>query len=261
MTETITIASDALSATISPLGAELVRLADAEGRDLLWDGDPAWWNGRAPILFPIVGTVAGDRYRLAGKSYALPRHGFARRRTFDAIETTADCVTFRLLAHEASRAVYPFDFRLDMRFAIAAASLTMAVEVTNAGAEPMPASFGFHPALRWPLPYGAPRAGHRIRFAEKEVAPARRLDAAGLVDPQPRPNPIAGRDLPLDDALFVEDALILDQPASRSLVYGAPGAPAIGVDFAGMPHLALWSKPGAPFLCIEPWQGHSDPAG
>ena len=29
-------------------------------------------------------------------------------------------------------------------------------------------------------------------------------------------------------------------------------------DFTGFPYLALWSKKGAPFVCIEPWQNTAD---
>ncbi|WP_327196197.1 hypothetical protein [Sphingomonas sp. SRS2] len=65
----------------------------------------------------------------------------------------------------------------------------------------------------------------------------------------------------LDDALFTEDALIFDNLASRSLVYEGPGGARATIDFQDMPHLGLWMKPGAGYLCIEPWQGFSDPAG
>ncbi|WP_156678311.1 aldose 1-epimerase family protein [Sphingomonas profundi] len=257
----IAIAGDGLSAAISPLGAELRILRDAAGRDLLWDGDPAVWSGRSPLLFPIVGGLAGGRYRLDGQNYELPRHGFARRRRFALLEQAPAAATFRLEADEETRAAYPFAFRLDMRYAIAAATIRLEATVANLGDTAMPASFGFHPALRWPLPYGAPRADHRIRFGANEPTPIRRLDTAGLVDPRLRPSPIAGDTLALDDDLFVEDAIILDRPASRSLLYGAAAGPQLRIDYPDMPMLGLWSKPGAGFLCIEPWQGFADPAG
>jgi galactose mutarotase-like enzyme len=256
----VRIASAELAAEIAPLGAELVRLTDADGRELLWDGDPAWWSGRAPILFPIVGALRHDRYLIDGRSYALPRHGFARRRIFTLHEHAADAATFRLVADEQTRADYPFDFILDMRFAIEGARLTMTASVTNEGEDSMPASFGFHPALRWPLPYGGARAEHRIRFEAEESAPVRRLDASGLLDPEPRPTPVEGRDLVLDDGLFAEDALIFDQLRSRRLRFGVPGNTQIEVGYQGIPQLGLWTKPGAGYLCIEPWQGHADPA-
>ncbi len=77
---TISISTAALSAEVSATGAELVRLRDRTGADLLWDGDPAFWNGRSPLLFPIVGEVKRNRLNVAGKGYGIGRHGFARRR-------------------------------------------------------------------------------------------------------------------------------------------------------------------------------------
>ncbi len=260
-TDIVVIAADGISAGIDPLGAELHYLRDRSGRDLLWNGDPAFWTGRAPLLFPIVGGLVDDRYRLDGKQYALPKHGFARRCRFDPIAQDSASATFRLQADDATRAAYPFDFRLDMRFAVTGSAITLVATVSNLGDRPMPASFGFHPALRWPLPYGQPRADHRIHFDQPEPAPIRRLDASGLLDPAPHPTPIAGQDLALDDSLFAADAIILDRPASRRLHYGASAGPRLRVDFPDMPMLGIWMKPGADYLCIEPWQGIADPAG
>lgn len=258
--DTVTIASAALEAEIALLGAELVRLDTRSGESLLWNGDPAFWNGRAPLLFPIVGTLAGGRFRHGGKDYALPRHGFARRSRFAIVDRCASEVTLRLEASDETRAVWPFAFRLDVTHALDGARLTTTAAVTNLSDETMPTSFGFHPAFRRPLPGAGPAGDHVVRFAKPEPAPVRRLDADGLVDPAPRPTPVAGDRLPIDDALFFEDALIFDALASRSLTFGTDAA-RLAVAFDGMPHLGLWSKPGAPFLCIEPWQGHSDPAG
>jgi len=255
------IASDRLTAEISPDGAELVRLTDAAGRDYLWGGDPAFWSGRAPILFPIVGTLHGDAFRWEDRDYSLPRHGFARRRTFAVAGHDRDSLMLRFDADAASRAVWPFDVTLDMIFAVCGTTLTMTGRVTNRDAVAMPVAFGFHPALCWPLPGATAKAGHVIRFARPEPAPVRRLDGDGLLDPAPRPTPVDGDMLALDDGLFAEDALIFDTLASHSLVYQGPGTAQVAVDFQGMPHLGLWMKPGADYLCIEPWQGYSDPAG
>ena len=263
MTEAVqfTIASETISATLTSLGAEMVGLT-ADGRDLQWDGDPAVWSGRAPLLFPIVGALAGGRYRLGDETYALPRHGFARRSLFEVVEQGAERAVFRLIASEATRAVYPFDFVLDVTYAVAGPALAIAARIENRGDGPMPASFGFHPALRWPLPFGRARADHLIRFDHDETAPVRRLDADGCLLAETFPTPVDGRTLVLPDDLFTADALILDRPASRRVVYGAPGGPAIAVSFPDMPQLGIWSKGGgAGFVCIEPWQGYADPVG
>jgi len=253
------IASDDLTAEISADGAELQRLTDLAGRDYLWDGDPHWWAGRAPILFPIVGTLAGGHYRWKGQDYQMARHGFARRSMFELVEHGPDAVTLRLEADMATRTVWPFAFSLEMTYRLHAATLTMSALVANHGDEPMPASFGFHPALRWPLPGAPSKAGHSIRFDQEEPAAIRSLDGEGLIDAVPRETPVEGDRLALDDRLFAQDALIFDRLKSRSLVYEGPGTARMIVDFPGMPHLGLWMKPGADFLCIEPWHGHSDP--
>ncbi|QJU57209.1 aldose 1-epimerase family protein [Sphingomonas sp. AP4-R1] len=261
MTDIVSIRSDRLSAEISTLGAELHALRDEAGRDLLWDGDPAWWTGRAPVLFPIVGAVANDTIHVDGTAYTLAKHGFARKTEWELVERTESCATFRLEDSEATRAVYPFAFRLDLRFTIEGATLSMIATLDNIGTRDLPASFGFHPALRWPLPYGGAKDAHRVIFAAPEPAPIRRIDGAGLMRPAPEPTPVAGDTLAPDANLFEDDAIIFDRLASRSLIFGAPDTRGLQVDFPDMPELGIWQKPGAPYLCIEPWAGFADPQG
>lgn len=257
----IPLRSAELHAEVNPLGAQLSVLRDADGRDLLWNGDPAVWAGRAPILFPVVGELAGGKYHLEGKSYPLSRHGFARGKPFSVVAATANSATFRLSADESTLAVYPFQFELDVRFAVNGATLAVLASVRNLGNTNMPASFGFHPGFRWPLPYGRERSAHFIEFATEEPAPIRCLDNAGLVRAEPHPTPVSNKRLLLDDSLFTNDALIFDQVCSRSVSYGAADGPRIRVGFPDAPYLGIWTKPGAPFICIEPWHGIADPAG
>ncbi len=257
----VTLGSGALTARVDPLGAQLTALVDAQGRDLLWNGDPAVWSGRAPLLFPIVGELAGGRYRLGDRSFALARHGFARRSVFAILASTTDRALFRLRADATTLAAYPFQFELDVEFTVRDASLRIAALIKNTGPSDLPASFGFHPALRWPLPYGQPRATHVIEFAEEEPAAVRRLNAQGLLRPEPQATPLRARRLALADALFTEDVLIFDQVRSRFVTYGADSGPRIRVSFPDAPFLGVWTKPGAQFICIEPWHGIADPEG
>jgi galactose mutarotase-like enzyme len=257
----ITIASDLLRAEIDPRGAQLSRLTDRDGRELLWDGDPSVWSGRAPLLFPIVGVLAGGNYRLGGTSYRLPRHGFARGSNFQVLEHGASAARLGLRADQATWQVYPFKFDLQVSFALAGATLSMTSRIYNAAPTPLLASFGYHPALRWPLPFGQPRESHLIEFDTEEPAPVRRIDAAGLLIPTPQPTPVVGRRLALDDSLFVDDVLIFDRVQSRGVTYGAASGPRLRVAFPDSPYLGVWTKPGARFICIEPWHGITDPVG
>ncbi|MEP6885441.1 MAG: aldose 1-epimerase family protein [Gammaproteobacteria bacterium] len=256
----VTLHSGDLTAEVNPHGAQLSTLRDREGRDLLWNGDPAVWSGRAPLLFPIVGALAGGAYRIDSNRYHLSRHGFARAARFDLVDPTPSAASFRLKADAASLEIYPYQFELDVRFALERSTLSLTARITNAGDEPMPASFGYHPGFRWPLPYGRARAAHFIEFASDEPAPIRRLNADGLLTPRPHPTPISNRRLPLVDELFQGDVIILDEIRSHSVTYGAADGPRIRVDYPDTPYLGIWTKPGADFICIEPWHGVADPA-
>ncbi len=257
----VSLNSGELSADVNPQGAQLSTLRDREGRDLLWDGDSAVWSGRAPLLFPIVGALAGGAYRLGSHVYPLSRHGFARGRPFDLVDATPTTAAFRLKADPASLEIYPYHFELDVHFAVEGATLFVTTWVKNAGAELMPASFGYHPGFRWPLPYGRERAAHFIEFANEEPAPMRRLTADGLLMAQPQPTPISNRRLALSDELFQDDVIIFDDISSPSVIYGCADGPRLRVSYPDTPYLGVWTKPGANFICIEPWHGIADPEG
>lgn len=258
----ISIASGELTAAINPLGAELWSLKDARGRDLMTDADPRWWEGHAPLLFPFVGRSRDDAYRLDGVTYPMAQHGFARRTPFAVVHQNEGSVTFRLEADAETRAVYPFDFQLDMTFALEGATLRMTASIGNRSTTDMPFSFGYHPAFAWPLPYGGAVEDHRVVFAKPEPAPIRKVGSEpGLIAPETFVSPVAGDTLLPTYAMFDGDALIWDRLESRSLIWGVPGRPRLQVDFPDTPWLGLWQKPGAHYLCIEPWAGMADPVG
>jgi galactose mutarotase-like enzyme len=262
----VSITSGALTAEIDPLGAQLSSLKNRAALDLLWDGDPKVWAGRAPLLFPIIGVLAGGTYRVGSKSFQLPRHGFARGKMFSIENTSSSAAKFRLSADAASLQVYPFLFELEVSYVISGATLSVTTQISNQGEEEMPASFGYHPGFRWPLPFGRQRSEHFIDFEMDEPAAIRRIDSAGLLTAERHPTPITGRRLNLTDSLFQNDVIIFDDIKSRSVSYGSAEGPRIKIGFpdapgAAAPYLGIWTKPNAPFICIEPWHGFTDPEG
>jgi galactose mutarotase-like enzyme len=262
MTDLVSITSGDLSARINPLGAELWSLTDRRGREYMSDADPAFWTGHAPLLFPIVGMLNGGEYRLDGRTYALPKHGFARTSRFDPVEASGATARFRLVDGAETRARYPFAFALDMMFTLEGMTLRMAATVANRGDDVMPFSLGFHPAFAWPLPGGAAKDAHRVTFAEPEPQPIRRIDPpSGLLLPDTQATPVEGRSFAPTAELFEPDALIWDELHSHALRFGAEHGASLDVAFPDTPMLGVWQKPGARYLCIEPWQGIADPLG
>lgn len=258
----IEITSGALTARVNPLGAELWSLTDADGREYMTDADPAFWTGHAPLLFPIVGALNGGRFRIGERDYTMAKHGFARTSRFEVFASGADHAHFRLTDSAETRVSYPFAFALDLDFRTTDATLIIAATVSNPGDTSLPFSFGFHPAFAWPLPGGAAKEAHRVVFEQAEPAPIRRIDpASGLLLTGPQPTPVIGNLLSPTPELFEPDAMIWDRLASRALSFGAPGGAWLELAFPDTPMLGIWQKPGANYLCIEPWQGVADPVG
>lgn len=251
-------ASPGLTACVMADGAELCVLRDAAGLDYLWSAEPVWPR-HAPILFPIVGRLRNDTLTHAGQDYRLTQHGFARDRRFTWMERSPTGCRLALSDDARTRALYPFGFTFEIGYAVAEASLEISFTVMNTGQDVLPASMGAHPAFRWPLLPGVAKDAYSLTFAAEETAPLRGV-VNGLLSEPDRPSPINGRHLPLNEALFAHDALILPNPASRSVTFAAADGPALTVAWEGFPQLGLWSRIGGDFLCIEPWRGMASPS-
>lgn len=254
----LTIGNAHLSVEVSAMGAEMQSLTTRDGREWLWHGDGAFWTGRSPILFPIVGKAPEDHVSIEGRRYPMAQHGFARRSEFTLAASGEDFCRFELAATAATRTVYPFDFLLSVEHRVEGSAVAVTAEVTNRDQRPMPFGIGFHPAFLWPLP-GCEGLDHTIWLDNGASPPLARL-VDGLVDPQPRPSPFADGALLLERADFTGDTMIFLQGAGSGLIYGA-GDAAVQLRWENLPNLAFWTKEGAPFICLEPWHGTAAAVG
>ena len=259
MAEITHIANDTLAVEVSSLGAETQSLKTVDGRSWLWSGDPAFWNGRSPILFPIVGKAADNTVLVAGKAFEMQQHGIVRRQEWRLADAGETFCLHEIVSSEASKTAYPFDFRLTLRHAIEGRRLTVTAEVTNTGSAPLPFGLGFHPAFAWPLP-GAEGRVHTVVLGNKAEPLLVRIEN-GLRKPGRLASPFKAGRLVLDHRYFEEDAMIFPEDAGDGLTYAADGGPSLHFTFDNLPNLALWTKPGAPFICVEPWHGTAPEIG
>jgi len=253
MSSTIRIANQFLTVDVSSFGAEMQALTSSDGRSWVWNGDAAFWTGRSPILFPMVGKAPNDILKVDGQSAPMAQHGFARRSEFALASSSETNCRYELAASETTKAVYPFDFLLAVIHSVEGRALTVAAEVTNRDSRPMPFGLGFHAAFLWPLP-GAAKKPHTITLDNGAEPALLRLEG-GLISPKKLASPFRAGSLVLDHSMFEQDAMIFPEGAGSGLRYEAEGGPAMHFSFENLPNLALWTKPGAPFLCIEPWHG------
>ncbi|MBB3445353.1 aldose 1-epimerase family protein [Rhizobium sp. BK379] len=253
MSSTVRIANQFLTVDVSSLGAEMQALTSSDGRSWVWNGDAAFWTGRSPILFPMVGKAPNDVLKVAGHSAPMGQHGFARRSEFALASSSEASCRYELAASEATKAVYPFDFLLAVIHSVEGRALTVAAEVTNRDNRPMPFGIGFHTAFRWPL-QDAENKPHTVTLDNGAEPALVRLEG-GLISPKKLASPFVAGRLVLDHSMFEQDAMIFPEGAGPGLRYGAEGGPSMHFSFENLPNLALWTKPGAPFLCVEPWHG------
>ena len=255
----ITLQSETLKAVIHPLGAELQELSHrTTGRNFLWSGDPAYWWKFSPVLFPIVGTLKNGQYSINGSAYELPRHGFAREKEFTANQISECEAIFTLCEDASTLEVYPFRFELSIRYILSENQLTVTYSVINTDEQPIWFCLGAHPAFAVPLADGLGYDDYTLRFNTPETTGRYGLQEGLLLnDTAPLLNDET--DLPLSTELFARDAIVLKGLHSNSISLVSAKHPAGWTfDFSGWPHLGIWAAKGAPFVCIEPWQGHAD---
>ena len=256
----IEISNESLTATINPKGAELISLVNKKsGMNYIWKGDPTWWGKHSPVLFPIVGSLKNDKYRWQGKEYSLPRHGFARERNFEGIRTGSNEAKFILKSDEESMKVYPFSFQLELKYTLLDSELKVAYTVTNTGESEMLFCLGAHPAFAVPLENQLLYTDYYLEFEHRETAGRFNL-SNGLLMQTSEPLLNDENKIPLSPDLFLKDAIVLKNLRSGWVsLKSAKSQHGLRFSIAGWPYLGIWAAANAaPFVCIEPWQGHAD---
>lgn len=249
-----------LHAVVESHGGELVSLTDPSDKEYIWHGDPAFWSGRNPVLFPIVGRLRDGSISFDGQPFRMAQHGFARRSEFSVLERGEDHIVMELRENETTLAQYPFPFSLQVRHQLKADGFTTSLRVENTGESVMPFCIGAHTAFRCPLEDGARFEDYRIVFDQPENASMLLLGSEALISHQNREPLLRGQDsFDLDYAVFDRlDTMIFENLRSTgaALVHRSSGH-GVHVRFDGFPMLAFWTPGGkqAPFLCIEPWHG------
>ncbi|WP_455584402.1 aldose 1-epimerase family protein [Bacteroides sp.] len=258
-----TISNSQLSIQVSPNGAELCSIV-SEGKEYLWQADPAFWKRHSPVLFPIVGSVWENEYRVEGTIYNLPQHGFARDMDFELILERSDEVRYRLTDNEETRKKYPFPFCLEIGYRIQGKQIEVLWEVRNTGDEEMYFQIGAHPAFYFPGFDATSNERGYFGFDKTEELEYILISEKGCANPDHKYPLKLTTDglLPLDTHTFDKGALILENgQVKKVMLYNKEKKPYLSLHFTA-PVVGLWSPPAknAPFVCIEPWYGRCDRA-
>ncbi len=252
-----------LKVTINRSGAELISILNKEnGKEYLWNGDPAYWKRHAPVLFPIVGSLKNHQFTVDGKPYIMGQHGFARDMDFQLVKQNGSEITFRLESNEETLAAYPYPFVLEIRYILDHKRITTEWVVKNPGEKPMHFQIGGHPAFCCPLDKKKKMEDYWIAFDSDKPIRYRLLNGEGLLEDEVYTWETDGGVAPLDPHMFDRDALIIEGGQAEKVSILSPDRmDVLSVSFQS-PLFGLWTPAGkgAPFLCIEPWYGRADRA-
>jgi galactose mutarotase-like enzyme len=245
----VTLRDDAAGshATIVPARGAIATSFFANGSERLYLDEATLLDpklnvrGGIPVLFPSPGKLLGDAFSRDGVSGSMKQHGFARNAAFTEIGRATDdaaMLELGLAASDATRAQFPFELTLRLRFALAGATLAIRAEVRNGGAVPLPFALGYHPYFAVPtgekesarIPTGATRAWDNV--AKGEIALAGIALGAGEVDLH-----------------------LLDHGARTATLETAKGTIELRGDFD---RWVVWTLPGKDFVCLEPWSAPAD---
>jgi len=258
----LNIENQNLKVTINAKGAELTSIYHKGLQmEYLWGGDPNVWGKHSPLLFPIVGTLRQNAWKYKGKTWTLPRHGFARDMEFAVEQQSKDGLTLLLKSNDATRAKYPFDFELRVIYQLAPNGLATTYNVKNNSGEEMYFSIGGHPAFRVPLAERTTYTDYYLEFEEKETASRWPISKEGLIETTPLPILDNTNVMPITRDLFSGDALVFKNLASTTVsLKSRRSRHGLDFDFTDFPYLGIWSAKNekADFICIEPWCGIAD---
>lgn len=255
----ITIQNNKLKATFNELGAELTSLINLEtGKEIMWEGNPDFWGGQSPVLFPTVGALKNEQYIFEGKTYELPRHGFARRRVFDIKNSSENEVIFELKSDGESLKIYPFEFSLEIKYTLVENKLTVSYQVKNLSENEMYFSLGAHPGFAIDTKNGLNYNDYEIAFSNDEKLEIHPL-IDNLISNETETIELENKTLPLSYELFSKDALVTTTMKSKELILrNHKNTDKVIFTFSNFPYFGIWAAKNADFVCLEPWQGIAD---
>jgi galactose mutarotase-like enzyme len=261
----ITLENDELKVLIAEKGAEVYSITDkATNRECIWKGDPTYWERHSPTLFPNIGSLWNQEYRINEEVYKIKKHGFANDRRFKVAEASANSARFVLSDTAWTLKKYPYHFELDIRYSLNGKALIVEWKVVNNSSETMYFQIGGHPGLNY-INYHAADAVHGfLSFDNKEPLKTRLVGDKGCMSEEFTPVAL-DKDglLPLTNNTFDIDTIVLqEEQVHTATLYDKNRRPYVTMHF-NTPVLAMWSPEGgkAPFVCIEPWAGLPDQVG
>lgn len=254
--------NDRIKLEISDHGAELSWVYDKKfQREILWDGNPEHWNRHAPVLFPFVGSLHNGEYLLNRIKYPMKAHGFGRDSEFEFAGAENNTVTHILNSTKETRKIYPYDFRLEVRHTLVKNKIIAGWKLINKNKGDMLFSIGAHPAFRVPADRDTEQKDYYLTFGDKTILDYIQIneESGTAIDKEVYQLKLTSGDYKLGEHLFDKGVLIFEDNQVETIGIKFPdGENYVTINCKGFPYTGVWTKPKAPFVCLEPWFGRCD---
>lgn len=251
-----TLRNSEMEVQVSSKGGELVSMKDADQTEYIWIGDATYWKRHAPQLFPCIGRLTNNQYRMDGALHEMGQHGFLRDYELTKVEESATSLHLQLLSDASTRQLYDRDWTVDIFYSLSGKTLSVKFQVRNRNARTMRFGYGIHPGFNVPLNPALRFEDYRLDFHETSTPKQMELTERYTISGGMHDYALAeGRYLPLQHSLFDHDAIILKDMPHTVTLGSQKDEKKVAVTFPDMPYLGIWHAPetDAPFVCIEPW--------
>ncbi len=256
-----TIENEKLICKIESVGAEVRSLVCKQtGKEYIWQINPNIWGSSSPVLFPAIGKIKDSKVTYQQQEYAMPKHGIIRNNHHLQLKSISSSkAEFSLSTSAETLKQYPFQFSFRVSFSLIGQSLHMHYNIENKDTQTMYFACGGHTAYACPINKSIQLNDYVVEFPKNINLRARTLGDSGLLSSKIRAIKTEANLLYLSNTLFNEDALIFENmEADWVRLRRKDAEKGVVVRFKNYPHLALWSKPKADYVCIEPWLGLPD---
>lgn len=265
-----TLKNSEMEVQVSSKGGELVSMKDADKTEYIWIGDATYWKRHAPQLFPCIGRLTNNQYRMDGALHEMGQHGFLRDYELTKVESEeqdialdgaadpagAASLHLQLQSDASTRQLYDRDWTVDIFYRLCGKTLNVKFQLRNRDARTMRFGYGIHPGFNVPLNPALRFEDYRLDFHEVSTPKQMELTERYTISGGMHDYALAeGRYLPLQHSLFDHDAIILKDMPHTVTLGSQKDEKKVTVTFPDMPYLGIWHAPetDAPFVCIEPW--------
>lgn len=284
-----TLRNSEMEVQVSSKGGELVSLRDAEQTEYIWIGDATYWKRHAPQLFPCIGRLTNNQYRMDGALHEMGQHGFLRDYELTKVESeeqgtavqagtvvpgdmadplsavchqagteaeTATSLHLQLQSDASTRQLYDRVWTVDIFYSLCGKTLSVKFQVRNCDTRTMRFGYGIHPGFNVPLNPALRFEDYRLDFHEVSIPKQMELTERYTISGGMHDYALEeGRYLPLQHSLFDHDAIILKDMPHTVTLGSQKDEKKVTVAFPDMPYLGIWHAPetDAPFVCVEPW--------